>query len=78
MSTDLIARVEHALRTHAAPEMGLDGSVIDVVAIDNGIASLRLNGACASCPATISTIIMGLEYELRKHVPEVEIVEAVP
>jgi Fe-S cluster biogenesis protein NfuA len=33
---------------------------------------------CAGCPATIMTVITSLEEELRKRVPEVEILEAVP
>ena len=70
-------RVEHAIRQYAAPSMGLIGEEIDVVAVADGIASLRLSGACAGCPASITVIIMGLEQEVRKHVPEVEMIEAV-
>ena len=44
----------------------------------DGIASVRLTGVCAGCPATIMTVITSLEEELRKKVPEVEILEAVP
>jgi Fe-S cluster biogenesis protein NfuA len=33
---------------------------------------------CAGCPATIVTVLTSLEGELRKKVPEVEILEAVP
>lgn len=76
--SDLHARVTEAIRIHAAPAMELDGSVIEVVAVDDGIASLRLNGACSGCPATVVTLLTGLEHELRKHVPEIEFLEAVP
>jgi Fe-S cluster biogenesis protein NfuA len=76
--TDLRTRVETALRTHAAPALALDGGGIDVVEVADGIASVRLTGACSGCPATILTIITGLEHELRKHVPEIEFIEAVP
>ncbi len=74
---DLVTRVQTALRDHAGPEMGLDGSLIEVVVVADGIASVRLAGACASCPASLSVIITGLEQELKKHVPEVDIIEAV-
>jgi Fe-S cluster biogenesis protein NfuA len=76
MST-LQERVEAAIRQYAAPSMGLIGEEIDVVEVADGIASLRLSGACASCPASLSVIITGLEQELKKHVPEVEMIEAV-
>lgn len=76
--TDLRDRVEDALKRHAAPALELDGSGIEVVEVADGIASVRLTGACSGCPATIMTILTGLEGELRKHVPEVEFLEAVP
>ena len=76
--TELRDRVEDALKRHAAPALELDGSGIEVVAVADGIASVRLTGACSGCPATIMTILTGLESELRKHVPEVEFLEAVP
>jgi Fe-S cluster biogenesis protein NfuA len=71
-------RVQAALRTHAAPTLGLDPTGLEVVAVADGIASVRLSGACAACPASIPTILTGLERELRRHVPEVEFLEAVP
>jgi Fe-S cluster biogenesis protein NfuA len=30
------------------------------------------------CPSSVMTVIMGIEQELRKHVPEVAYLEAVP
>jgi Fe-S cluster biogenesis protein NfuA len=70
-------RVEHVLRSDVAPALLLDGNGIEVLEVTNGIASVRLTGVCAGCPATIMTIITSLEEELRKKVPEVEILEAV-
>lgn len=75
--TDLHAKVAEAMRCHAAPAMDLNPAEVEVVAVADGIASVRLAGACASCPATIPMLITGLEAELRKHVPEVDIIEAV-
>lgn len=76
--SDLRLRVEHALKNEIAPALLLDGAGIEVLEVTNGIASVRLSGACAGCPATIMTVITSLEDELRKRVPEVEILEAVP
>ena len=78
MSTNLRERIEHALKQEIAPALLLDGNGIEVVEVTNGIASVRLTGVCAGCPATIMTIITSLEDELRKKVPEVEVLEAVP
>ncbi len=71
-------RVETALKKEIAPALLLDGAEIEVLDVADGIASVRLTGACAGCPASIMTVITSLEEELRKKVPEVEILEAVP
>jgi Fe-S cluster biogenesis protein NfuA len=78
MSNELRDRVEHALKHEIAPALLLDGNGIEVLEVANGIASVRLTGVCAGCPVTIMTVITSLEDELRKKVPEVEILEAVP
>jgi len=71
-------RVERALIDDIAPALALDGRGIEVLDVADGIARVRLTGVCAGCPATIMTVITWLEDELRKRVPEVEILEAVP
>lgn len=76
--TNLRDRVEHALKHDIAPALMLDGTGIEVLEVTDGIASVRLTGVCAGCPATIMTVITSLEDELRKKVPEVDILEAVP
>ena len=78
MTNDLKARVEHALKAEIAPALALDDNAIEVLGVADGIAQVRLTGACAGCPATIMTIITSLEDQLRKSVPEVEVLEVVP
>jgi Fe-S cluster biogenesis protein NfuA len=70
-------RVELSLKQDIAPALLLDGNGIEVLEVVNGIASVRLTGICSGCPATIMTVIASLEDELRKKIPEVEILEAV-
>jgi len=71
-------RVEQSLKNDIAPALLLDGNDIEVLEVANGIASVRLTGVCSGCPATIMTVISSLENELRKKIPEVEILEALP
>ena len=77
-ATDLKTRVEEVLKRQVAPALELDGTAIEVLDVTDGVARLRLNGACSGCPATIWTIINGIEHELRQHIPEIEYLEAVP
>ena len=75
---ELRARAEAVIRTEIAPALELDGTAIEVIEVTEGVARLRLNGACAGCPSTIWTLINGIEQELRLRLPEIEYLEAIP
>jgi Fe-S cluster biogenesis protein NfuA len=75
---DLKARVARVLADHVGPALEMDGTAIEVLDITAGVARVRLGGVCSGCPSTLMTIIMGIEQELRKHVPEVDYLEAAP
>lgn len=76
--TDLRARVESVLRSEVAPALEMDGTTLEVIDVNHGCVRVRLNAACAGCPATVMFLVRGMEEELRKRVPEVEYLEAVP
>jgi Fe-S cluster biogenesis protein NfuA len=78
MNDSLKDRVRQAIATHVAPALTMDDSEIELVDVSDGIAQVRFHGACGSCPSSVMTLIMSIEQELRRHVPEVEFVEAVP
>ena len=77
-SADLKERVTRVLAEHVGPALQMDGGRIEVLDVSDGIARLRLSGVCGGCPGTLMTIIHGIEQELRRHLPEVAYVEAVP
>jgi Fe-S cluster biogenesis protein NfuA len=70
-------RVARVLAEEVAPALDMDGTSVEVVDVTDGVARLRLAGTCSGCPSTIMAVIMGLEQELRRLVPEVEYIEAV-
>jgi Fe-S cluster biogenesis protein NfuA len=74
---DLRTRVEAVLRTEVAPALEMDGTALEVLDVDRGCVRVRLNGACAGCPATVMCLVRGMEEELRERIPEVEYLEAV-
>jgi Fe-S cluster biogenesis protein NfuA len=76
--SELRDRVEAVIRAEVAPALEVDGAAIEVLGVDRGCARVRLNGACAGCPATVMFLVRGMEEELRKRVPEVDYLEAVP
>jgi Fe-S cluster biogenesis protein NfuA len=77
-NTDVKERVRRALRDAIGPALGMDGAAIEVLDVADGIARLRLNGVCGGCPSSIMAVIGGIEQELRRLVPEIDCIEAVP
>ncbi len=79
-STDgeLRQRVAKIIADEVAPLLGMDGSGIEVVSIENGIVQVRLRGACGCCPGSAQAVILGIEQELHRRFPEVEYLEVVP
>jgi Fe-S cluster biogenesis protein NfuA len=54
------------------PSLQADGGDIELVSVsDDGVVSVRLTGACGSCPMSTMTLKMGVENYLKKTVPEV-------
>jgi Fe-S cluster biogenesis protein NfuA len=71
-------RVAQILREEIAPALELDPAGIEVFDVHNGVVRLKLGAICSACPSTVMTVIMGLEQELRRRIPEIEYLEAVP
>ncbi|MDO8673570.1 MAG: NifU family protein [Dehalococcoidia bacterium] len=70
-------RVEAAIAT-IRPALQADGGDIEVVDVqDNGRVTVRLLGACGSCPMSTMTLKRGVEVALKQSVPEVTEVVAV-
>jgi len=70
--------VARVLAEEVAPLLEMDGTRIEVLAVCDGVVQVRLHGTCAGCPGTVRAVIMGIEEELRRRVPGVEYLEAVP
>ena len=55
------------------PSLQADGGDIELVSVsEDGIVSVRLTGACGSCPMSTMTLKMGVENYLKKTIPEVK------
>ncbi len=71
-------RVQEALNT-IRPMLQADGGDVELVEVtDDGIAKVRLTGACGGCPMAQITLTEGVERRLKELVPEVIKVESVP
>lgn len=71
-------RVARVLVEQVGPALEMDGTKLEVVDVEDGVAQIRLGGICGTCPSSIMAAVMGIEQELLKHLPEVRCVEALP
>lgn len=71
-------RVGRVLAEELAPALAMDAAMIEVIEVIDGVARIRLGGACGCCPNSVMAIIMGIEQEVRRQVPEIEYLEIGP
>jgi len=76
--SDLKGRLTRFLMEEVAPVLQMDGGNIELLDIQHGVARVRIQGGCKGCPSSIMAIIMGLEQELRRRIPQIEYLEVVP
>ncbi len=76
--SDLLERIRRVVAEDVLPLLQMDGGGVEVLAVEDGIVRVRLHGTCSGCPSTIRAVVFGVEEELRRRVPGVEYLEAVP
>lgn len=60
------------------PMLQADGGNVELVDVsDDGIVSVKLTGACGSCPMSTMTLKMGIEKALKERIPAVKSVQQV-
>jgi len=70
-------KVEAAL-AEVRPALQQDGGDVELVEVtEDGVARVRLSGACQGCPMAQFTLQLGIERVLKNAVPELKAVEAV-
>ena len=58
------------------PSLMADGGNVELVSVNDGIVTVKLTGACGSCPMATVTLKMGVERILKQEIPEVKEVVA--
>ena len=59
------------------PMLQADGGDVEFVDFENGVVTVRLQGACAGCAMAQMTLKNGIERLLKQKIPEVKSVERV-
>ena len=66
------AQVEEVLNM-VRPALQADGGDVELVDVsDDGVVSVKLTGACGSCPMSTMTLKMGIEKTLMEKIPSVK------
>lgn len=69
-----VAKVINLIR----PAVQSDGGDLELVEVTpEGIVQIRLHGACVGCPSSNITLQVGIERNLKAHIPEIKAVIAV-
>ena len=68
-ATDFETRLREVL-DKVRPFLQMDGGDIQLVAIEDKNALVRLVGACHGCPSAIYTLKMGVEQAIRREIPD--------
>jgi len=64
-------RVIEVLENDVNPQIAMHGGRADLVAVEEGVAYLRLSGGCQGCGLATVTLSQGIEVALRDSVPEI-------
>ncbi len=75
MNVDEVKKAVEAVR----PQLQLDGGDVEFVEVTpDGVVKVRLIGACQGCMMRQMTLSRGIAQYIKKKVPEVKDVQAVP
>ena len=76
-----VEQLEEQIKTaldNVRPSLQADGGDVEFVSVsEDGVVSVKLTGACGSCPMAQMTLKMGIESYLKKEIPEVSSVVGV-
>ncbi len=77
--SDIEMEIDHVLERWVRPLLAADGgqAVLERFDAEEGVAWVRMEGACGGCPSASLTLNRAIEQAVRKWVPEVKRVRAV-
>jgi Fe-S cluster biogenesis protein NfuA/nitrite reductase/ring-hydroxylating ferredoxin subunit len=68
-------RISRALE-EVRPYLQSHGGNVEFLGVEDGVAYLRLEGSCHSCPSSTATLKLAIEEAILRHAPDLERIEA--
>jgi len=70
-----LARINEMLDERIRPYLASDGGWLEVLSLDDHTLTIHYQGACGSCPSSLSGTLMAIENMIRQEIdPEIEVV----
>ena len=70
-----LARINEILDEKVRPYLASDGGWLEVLSLEEKKLTIRYQGACGSCPSSLSGTLMGIEGLIRQEIdPDIEVV----
>jgi len=70
-----IAQINELLDERIRPYLASDGGWLEIVGLENSTLKIRYEGACGSCPSSLTGTLMAIENMIRDEIdPEIEVV----
>lgn len=77
MELPLTAENVESVLDEVRPYLMADGGNVELHEIDGNVVRLKLQGACGSCPSSVTTMKMGIERRLMEKIPDIVAVEPI-
>jgi len=76
-ANELLKKINDVLNKKVRPALANDGGGLEVLGLNGVTLKVRYQGACGSCPSSISGTLRAIEHLLRKEVnPVIEVIPA--
>jgi Fe-S cluster biogenesis protein NfuA len=70
-----LLRINEMLDEKIRPYLASDGGWLEIVSLKDKTLTIRYQGACGSCPSSLTGTLMGIESLIRQEIdPEIEVV----
>jgi Fe-S cluster biogenesis protein NfuA len=70
-----LTRINEILDEKVRPYLASDGGWLEVLSLNDKTLTIRYQGACGSCPSSLSGTLMGIEGLIRQEIdPDIEVV----
>jgi Fe-S cluster biogenesis protein NfuA len=72
-----LAEINAILDERIRPFLASDGGWLEILSLDDKILKIRYQGACGSCPSSLTGTLMAIENMIKDEIdPEIEVVAA--